>query len=571
MIKVVLLPSLRRLTADPGLAPALATTRQDRSKLRLLSMTNKTTSDEQGAAHKNLTHLLQQRVAQSPDKPFLFSEADGRQFTYLEFASAVDRASRLLSSRGVGAGEVVSLLMPNSAEYIIAYFACWKLGAIAGPINSLLKAQEIWFVISDSETKTLLVHSDFLSTIDGIRSQLPGLQEVIAFDDEAAATGEFKDESSAASSTDFSVSDMDGPSVDLDSEAIIIHTSGTTGKPKGCLLTHRNLIANARQISQWLGFTKDDRLLTIMPLFHMNAVSVTTMSALYAGGSTVVSPKFSASRFWQIISDYQITSFGSVATMLSMLLTTYPDGVPSGLETKQLRFAMCGSAPVPAEVVKRFEETFNCLVIEGYGLSESTCRSTFNPPDQRRRPGSCGKPIGNEMKIVDDQDREVSNGELGEVVLRGENILKGYYRNPDATAAAFRNGWFHTGDIGYRDDDGFFYIVDRKSDMIIRGGENIYPREIDEVLYQHPAVAAAATIGVPDPLYGEEVAAFIVLKDGKEATEDSLIAFCRERLADFKCPKSVRIVKDIPKGPTGKLLKRELATIYARSDATRPK
>ena len=296
-----------------------------------------------------------------------------------------------------------------------------------------------------------------------------------------------------------------------------------------------------------------------MPLFHMNAVSVTTMSALYAGGSTVISPKFSASQFWKIISDYQVTSFGSVATMLSILLNTYPDGVPEGLKTDQLRFAMCGSAPVPAEVMKTFEETFNCPVVEGYGLSESTCRSTFNPPDERRRPGSCGLPIGNEMKVVDDNDNDVPDGELGEIVLRGENILKGYFKSPEATEIAFRNGWFHTGDVGYRDQDGYFFIVDRKSDMIIRGGENIYPREIDEVLYQHPAVAAAATIGVPDDLYGEEVAAFIVLKDGMKVSEEELISYCTERLADYKCPKTIRIVAEIPKGPTGKLLKRELA------------
>jgi long-chain acyl-CoA synthetase len=293
----------------------------------------------------------------------------------------------------------------------------------------------------------------------------------------------------------------------------------------------------------------------------MNAVSVTTMSALYAGGSTVVNPKFSASRFWQIISDYQITSFGSVATMLSMLLTTYPNGVPAGLKTDQLRFAMCGSAPVPSEVLKRFEETFNCLVIEGYGLSESTCRSTFNPPDRNRRPGSCGLPIGNEMRVVDEDDRNVPDGELGEIVLRGENILKGYYKNDAANANAFRNGWFHTGDIGYRDSDGFYYIVDRKSDMIIRGGENIYPREIDEVLYQHPAVAAAAVVGVPDKLYGEEVAAVVVLKSGAGVSDLEVIEFCKERLADYKCPKRVCFVDDIPKGPTGKLLKRELRKV----------
>jgi len=500
-----------------------------------------------------LGELLESRVAASPDKHFLFSEADGRRFTFAEFNAAVNRAARLLESQGIGKGDAVSLLMPNSAEYVIAYFACWKIGAIAGPVNSLLKAHEIEFVISDSESKALLIHSEFLPTIETIRKNLSTLQAVIQFDDEAAATKDFTDEVTNQVAPNLRVSD-----INLDSEAIIIYTSGTTGKPKGCLLTHGNLIANARQISEWLGFTKDDRLLSVMPLFHMNAVSVTTMAALYAGGSTVVSSKFSASRFWRIISDYQITSFGSVATMLSMLLAKYPEGVPKDLKTDQLRFAMCGSAPVPAEVLKRFEETFNCLVIEGYGLSESTCRSTFNPPDERRRAGSCGLAIGNEMRVVDEEDREVANGELGEIVLRGENILKGYYRNDEATATAFRGGWFHSGDLGYRDDDGFFYIVDRKSDMIIRGGENIYPREIDEVLYQHPAVAAAATIGVPDPLYGEEVAAFIVLKDGVPVTEEELLNHCTERLADYKCPKSIRFVQDIPKGPTGKLLKREL-------------
>jgi len=491
--------------------------------------------------------LLELRVDAAPHKPFLFSEADGRRFTYTEFDAAVNRTAALLVSLGVQKGDVVSLLMPNSAEYIIAYFACWKLGALAGPVNSLLKPHELIYIISNSEAKVLLVHSEFSTVVGEIHAELPALSAVVNFDDEIQATRDLS-------------SDVELPEIKItkEDEAIIIYTSGTTGKPKGCLLTHGNVIANARQITEWLKISSADRLLTIMPLFHMNAVSVTTMSALYAGGSTVISPKFSASRFWKIISDFQITSFGSVATMLSMLLTTYPDGVPEGLKTDQLRFAMCGSAPVPAEVLKRFESTFNCLVIEGYGLSESTCRSTFNPPDVRRRPGSCGLPIGNEMKVFDDDDREVSNGELGEIVLRGENILKGYYKNSEATANAFRNGWFHTGDIGYRDPDGFFYIVDRKSDMIIRGGENIYPREIDEVLYQHPCVAAAAAVGVPDSLYGEEVTAFVVLKDGDQIVEEELITFCRERLADYKCPKTIHFVKEIPKGPTGKLLKREL-------------
>src|SRR5438309_155096 len=519
---------------------------------------------ENGAG--NLGELLESRASAAPDKTFLFSEADGRRFTYAEVNRAVDATARMLASHTIRKGDVVSLLMPNSAEYIIAYFACWKLGALAGPVNSLLKEHEIEFVMNNSEAKVILVKSEFRDRIENIRGDLPRLRSVITFDDEAEACAGYARLRGAGSEETKSTPEACVPGDD----AIIIYTSGTTGKPKGCLLTHGNIIANARQISEWLQFNPNDRLLTIMPLFHMNAVSITTMSALYAGGSAVVSPKFSASKFWNIVSDYQITSFGSVATMLSILLNNYPEGVPRGLKTDQLRFAMCGSAPVPAEVLKRFEETFHCLVVEGYGLSESTCRSTFNPPNERRRPGSCGKPIGNEMKVVDGDDEEVPDGTLGEIVLRGENILKGYYKNPEATATAFRNGWFHTGDIGYRDADGFFYIVDRKSDMIIRAGENIYPREIDEVLYQHPSVAVAATIGVPDQLYGEEVAAFIVLKDGMKAKEEELIAHCQSELADFKCPKSIRIVKDIPKGPTGKLLKRELARIFAGSDLEGP-
>ena len=507
-------------------------------------------SGERTSELGNIRELLELRAREAPDKPFLFSEVDGRRFTYADFNRAVDATARLLAVHGIEKGDVVSLLMPNSAEYIIAYFACWKLGALAGPVNSLLKEHETAYVMNNSEAKAILVHSEFQERVEKVRKELPDLKSVITFDEVEAATRQFAGSADILSAIPFCAEDDD---------AIIIYTSGTTGKPKGCLLTHGNVIANARQISQWLGFGRDDRLLTIMPLFHMNAVSVTTMSAMYGGGSTVISPRFSAKRFWNIVADYQITSCGSVATMLSMLLNTYPDGVPEGLKTGQLRFAMCGSAPVPAEVMKEFEETFNCPVVEGYGLSESTCRSTFNPPDERRRPGSCGLPIGNEMKIFDDRDSEVPDGALGEIVLRGENILKGYYKNPEANEQAFRNGWFHTGDVGYRDKDGYFYIVDRKIDMIIRGGENIYPREIDEVLYQHPAVAAAATIGVPDLLYGEEVAAFIVLKDGLKTTEEDLLAFCGERLADYKCPKSIRIVKEIPKGPTGKLLKRELA------------
>ncbi|HEX8458807.1 MAG TPA: AMP-binding protein [Pyrinomonadaceae bacterium] len=510
-------------------------------------------------SYANMRELLELRAAETPSKPFLYDARDGRSWTYAEFDAAVNQTCDMLCAHGARRGDVVSLLLPNSAEYVIAYFACFKLGALAGPVNSLLKAEEAAYVVGNSEAKLLLYHTQFAETVAELRTEVSSLAAALEFDDVEKATA-----GAPATSGD---SWREEALLKRDDEAIIIYTSGTTGRPKGCLLTHGNLLANARQIVRWLNFTPAERLLSVMPLFHMNAVMVTTISAMYAGGASIVSPRFSASRFWQIISDYEVTSFGSVATMLSMLLATYPEGVPAGLRREQLRFAMCGSAPVPAEVLRRFEETFDCLVIEGYGLSESTVRATFNPPDQRRRPGSCGQSIGCEIKVFDEDDGEVAVGELGEIVLRGESIFKGYYKNEAATMEAFRGGWFHTGDIGYRDADDFFYIADRKSDMIIRGGENIYPREIDELLYTHPAIASAATIGVPDELYGEEVAAFVVLKEGARTTAEELLEFCRAHLADFKCPKTIRFLAEMPKGPTGKVLKRELTRRYVKADA----
>jgi long-chain acyl-CoA synthetase len=505
----------------------------------------------------SLRELLERRAAETPATTFLSDAHDGRRWTYAEFDAAVNRTCDTLAAHGVGRGDVVCLLLPNSAEYVIAYFACFKTGALAGPVNSLLKPDEAAYVVGNSDAKLLLYHSQFRDTATRMRTEVASLTAALEFDDAAAAN-----ETCAAPPAD-SWREL---ALGLSDEAIIIYTSGTTGRPKGCLLTHGNLLANARQIVRWLRFTPADRLLSVMPLFHMNAVMVTTVAAMYAGGASVVSPRFSASRFWQTVSDYEVTSFGSVATMLSMLLATYPEGVPAGLRREQLRFALCGSAPVPAEILRRFEETFGCLVIEGYGLSESTVRATFNPPDARRRPGSCGQSIGCEIKVFGEDEREVEGGELGEIVLRGENIFKGYYKNEAATAEAFRGGWFHTGDIGYRDADDYLYIADRKSDMIIRGGENIYPREIDELLYAHPAVASAAAVGVPDELYGEEVAAFVVLKEGHQASAVELIEFCRARLADFKCPKTVRFLDELPKGPTGKLLKRELAKHFTAGE-----
>ena len=531
----------------------------------------------------NVRELLEAQVARTPGKPFLILESGGGELTYRDFDDEVNRAANALIELGGNKGDRVSLLLTNRAEYLIFYFACFKIGAWAGPVNSLLMPPEIEFIVANSEAKIVITEASLYPRLELTRERINTLRHVLIIDESGgrwAVAGGKSDTNKAQPKADASSVEASHlqpatdhrppapaawPPITSDDEAVIIYTSGTTGKPKGVLLTHGNLLANARQISEWLRLTQQDRALLIMPLFHVNALMTTCMAALRVGASVVLAPRFSASRHWETISRYGVTYFGSVATMLSMLNHTYPEGVPSSAARSRLRFALCGSAPVPIEVLKTFESLFHCPVIEGYGLSESTCRSTFNPPDERRRAGSVGLPIGNEVKVFDDDDRELAVGEVGEIGLRGPNVMKGYYKNEQATREAFRSGWFHTGDLGYRDKDGFFYVVDRKSDMIIRGGENIYPREIDEVLYQHPKVKDAATIGVKNDLYGEEVRSFVVLREGEPATEEEILNFCRERLADFKCPKSIAFLDDIPKGPTGKLLKRELASRVASS------
>ncbi|HJZ68985.1 MAG TPA: AMP-binding protein, partial [Blastocatellia bacterium] len=321
-----------------------------------------------GLAPENIRELLEAKVARSPDKEFLFSESDGRVFTYHQFDGAVNRAADTLDSLGVGKGDRVSLFLTNRPEYLVFYFACFKIGAWAGPINALLKPQEIEFIISDSEASVVVTQSDLLPHLEEAREHIASLRHVIVVEgSEFSVQGSESNPEPRARN----------PELRRDDEAVIIYTSGTTGKPKGVLLTHGNLLSNAQQIAEWLRLTEDDRTLIIMPLFHVNALMATGLAALWAGGSVVLAPRFRASRHWEAISKLSVTYFGSVATMLSMLNHSYPEGLPEGLDTSRLRFALCGSAPVPVEVMKQFESLFHCPVIEGYGLSESTCRATF--------------------------------------------------------------------------------------------------------------------------------------------------------------------------------------------------
>jgi long-chain acyl-CoA synthetase len=427
-----------------------------------------------------------------------------------------------------------------------------RIGVAAGPVNTGLKGPEIAYILDNSEAKVLFTEARFLDEVNRIRKDLKFLKHVVVVGTPAPdGTLDFYRELFRQPEK------RPDAAVAPDDLAEIIYTSGTTGNPKGVMLTHWNMLADARYITDWFGFDPSWRMNCILPLFHVNAEVVTTITPLWFGGSVVLTQRFSPGQFWKTIERYRVNVISVVPTILSILLARAKADPPG--EISSVKFIICGAAPLPEEVQLAFEKAFGITVYEGYGLSETTCYSSFNPPDpKKRKVGSIGVAVGNEMCVLDDEDKPVPDGEMGEICIRGDNVMAGYLKMPEATAKAFEGGWFHSGDLGFRDGEGFYYIRDRKKDMIIRGGENIYPREIDEVLYKHPKIRDAATVGVKSEIYGEDVKSFVVPKDGERLTEEEVLRWCKERLADYKCPKSVAFVAEIPKGPSGKLLRRAL-------------
>ncbi|MEW5947507.1 MAG: long-chain fatty acid--CoA ligase [bacterium] len=492
---------------------------------------------------------IEKNVEERPDKPFLHFE--DKTYTYERFNATANRAANAFLGLGVKKGEKVCLLLGNVPEFLFSFFGITKIGAVCGPINPACKADEVKYMLNLSDAVVLVADEAFDGMIESIRGDCPALRRVVlTCEADHATTLSFDRLIESASS--------ENPPVEVapDDVAAIIYTSGTTGNPKGVLLTHANYISDSESIVRHIRMTDEDRFMCILPLFHVNGQVATTLSPLIAGGSMVLVRRFSASTFFENVDKYKPTAFSAVPTIYAILLNR-PD--VGDYDLSSLRFCICGAAPMPVEVFRRFEEKFNAKILEGYGLSEGTCASTVNPIGGTRKVGSIGIPLpGQDVEIFDDGDRPLPAGERGEIVVRGPVVMKGYYKNPEATADALKNGWLHTGDIGYRDEDGYFYIVGRKKEMIIRGGENIYPKEIEEVLYKHPGIAEAAVCGVPHDFYGEEVKAFVVLKDRETMTEQEVIDWCRERLADYKCPKTAAFMKEFPKTPTGKIQKRKL-------------
>ncbi len=494
--------------------------------------------------------LVEKQAKKFGDKVFLYWE--DMTVTYEQLNKITNKVANMLYKLGIRKGDKVSVYLPNMPEYVYLYLGIPKLGAVIGPVNALFKPREVQFVVNHSEAKILITIPKLMAIVDEVRNQLPLLKNVIIIGESLENTLNFEelmDEASDAAPPSVQINEKEDP-------AAILYTSGTTGFPKGVLQTHFNIKRNAEMIIEAMHPTPDYRFMLILPLFHVNAQIVTVMAPLTLGGSCVLTPGFSATKHWEIVEKYRVSTFSAVPTVLAVLLR-----VPhENLDLSSLKFVICGAAPLPITVMKEFEATFNCKVVEGYGLTEGTCASSVNPmpteTEDRRKIGSIGIPLpSTEMKIVDEKGNDVPPGTKGEIIIKGDNVMKEYFKNPEANKETLKNGWLYTGDIGYMTEDGFFYIIDRKKDMIIRGGENIYPREIEEVLYAYPGVSLAAVIGANDEIYGEVPKAFVVMKEGVTATKDEIIAHCKKNLADFKVPKYVEFRDDLPKNPTGKIMK----------------
>ncbi|HEY6637081.1 MAG TPA: long-chain fatty acid--CoA ligase [Solirubrobacterales bacterium] len=490
----------------------------------------------------NLAENLTSTAAEHPDRPAL--RLDEAELTYAQLDEASARVAGLLRTKGVGRGDRVGVMLPNVPYFAVCYFGVLRAGAVVVPLNVLLKAREVAFYLGDPEAKLCFAWHDFAAEAEKGAAEAGAELIVVKPGEFEALIAEAESDREVAETAD-------------DDTAVILYTSGTTGTPKGAELTHGNLVRNVEASLALFEPSPDEVILGALPLFHSFGQTCGLNCAVAAGTCLSLIPRFDPGNALGIIERDGVSVFEGVPTMYAAMLA-HPDR--DSFDVSTLRLCVSGGGAMPLEVMRGFEEAFGCPILEGYGLSETSPVASFNHPHMERKPGSIGTPIeGVEMRVVDGDRNPVPQGEVGEVAIRGHNIMKGYWRKPEATADAIdADGWFYTGDMARVDEDGYFYIVDRKKDMIIRGGYNVYPREIEEVIYEHSAVHEAAVIGIPHPELGEEVGAVIALNEGAEVTTEEIRDYVKGQVAAYKYPRRVWFVDELPKGPTGKILKREI-------------
>ncbi len=491
----------------------------------------------------NLALNLQRTAAAHPDE--IAFKLDDAAFNYGLLENAGQRVSAMLKSKGVGVGDRVGIMLPNVPYFPAVYYGVLRAGGVVVPMNVLLKGREVGYYLSDPQVKVLFAWHDFMEAAEAGAAEA-GDVEVIS-----VKPGEIEG-LIFAHEPDEEMAERAG-----DDTAVILYTSGTTGQPKGAELTHDNLRSNVSAAVGLFELGVGDVIFGGLPLFHSFGQTCTMNAAICCGATVTLLPRFEPGKALEILQRDRCSVFEGVPTMYGAMLN-HPDR--DGFDVSCLRVCASGGASMPVEVMRGFEEAFGCKVLEGYGLSETSPVASFNHPDRDRKPGSIGTPIeGVEMRLVDDDGNDVAQGEIGEILIKGHNVMKGYWNRPDATAEAIKDGWFASGDMARVDEDGYFFIVDRKKELIIRGGYNVYPREIEEVLYEHPAVREVAVVGVPHEELGEEVGAAVALKDGAEVDVDELRAFIKDQVAAYKYPRVIWLVDELPKGPTGKILKREIS------------
>ncbi len=492
----------------------------------------------------NLATNLTTTARDHGDRPAV--KLDDTVLSYAQLLDGAQRVTAMLKDKGIKPGDRIGLVLPNVPHFPVLFYGAVAAGAVVVPMNPLLKGREVQYYLEDSGAS--IVFSWHAMADEATKGAEAAGIECVAVEPEGflGLLAEHEPDDEVVECAD-------------DDTVVLLYTSGTTGQPKGAELTHANMGTNASLSAETLiELTTDDVVMGCLPLFHCFGLTCGLNAAVLVGACLTLIPRFDAGKALEVVARDKVTVFEGVPTMYAGML--HADGAKDA-DMSSLRTCISGGSAMPVEVMKKFEDAFSCIVLEGYGLSETSPVASFNRPDLERKPGSIGVPVrGVEMKLVDDDGNDVTTaGDVGEICIKGDNVMKGYYGREEDTADAIQDGWFRSGDVAKQDDDGYYFIVDRKKDLIIRGGYNVYPREVEEALYEHEAVAEVAVVGIPHDDLGEEVGAAVALKQGQEVDAAELKAFAKDRLAAYKYPRHVWIVSELPKGPTGKILRREVS------------
>ena len=496
-----------------------------------------------------IPEFVKAQAAKFGGRTYLIGE--GGPISYAEFDRVTDRLAARLAGLGLEPGDRVATLHPNSPQLLLAYFAIIKAGGVVVPVNPVYTAREIAHILGDSGARMVLAHRDWAGRLDELEGGAPEVRAVII------RRGDESLEQALARACPEAPAALSPPVMNPDMPALTFYTSGTTGKPKGVVLTHRNITFGGPNVAQNYGLRAEDITLAALPMVHVFCIASPFMGSFSSGGAVVVVDGFKSEEVLAAIAEHRVTWFPGVPTMFTYLLNTLDE---SRHDVSSLRMGLAGGASLPVELLRQWEERFGAEIIEVYGLTESTGLVTGNPVYGQRKPGSIGINVsGVDARLVDEQGTEVPVGQVGHLIFRGPNATRGYHNLPEVTAERIKDGWVYTGDHAYRDEEGYYFLVGREAELIITGGYNVYPREIEEVLYACPLVNEAAVIGVPHPSKGEVPKAFLVSREGASQDEETVLAHCRQSLAPYKIP-VICFMDELPKNPTGKIMKKDLPT-----------